>query len=171
MGFKELKFDEPFDRVICIEHNEMLISTFKEDCEKIVSSWLKPDGYFFVQQRVHASYSYYTDNVKLNDYPGKYIDSPAMIPAAETFLMFQNSLKIADYWKISGEAYKNTAQRWLNRFVFNRIAILTALSKVYGKKMAWTWMQRWKMYLIGLSEQYGYNRGQDWIVAQYLFKK
>lgn len=168
---EEWNFEGQFDRIICIENYELLTGNSNGKQEKLIYDWLKEDGYFFLQQKCHARYSYYTDNVKLGNYPCKFIDSPALIPSAETFLMYQEFLSIADYWKISGEAYKNTAQRWLNRFYFNRIAVLAALAKIYGKKMAWTWMQRWKMFLIGLSEQFGYNRGQEWIISQYLYKK
>ncbi|MDD3375852.1 MAG: class I SAM-dependent methyltransferase [Candidatus Riflebacteria bacterium] len=165
--FEELDYGQSFDRILCLERFDLIART--ENWDSRISKMLKPEGKFFLQFPVHSSYSYYQDSVGLAEYPGRYILNPFLMPSAEMLMMFQKNLYIEDYWKISGEAYKLTAEKWLKKFYFNRIAIFSSLEKVYGKKMAWTWMQRWKMYFLALSEQFGFNRGQEWMVAQYLF--
>lgn len=165
--FDELSFNEEFDRVICLERFDLISQS--SNWETRIKSWLKPDGKFFLQHLVHASCAYYQESAGLEDFPGNSVVNPRLVPSAEMLMMFQKHLRIEDYWKISGDQYRNTAERWLKRYYFNRLAILPLFEKVYGKKMAWTWLQRWRMFLIGVSEQAGYNRGQEWIVAQYLF--
>ncbi len=165
--FQDLNFAGEFDRVICLERFDLIAATPGWDAR--IKTWLKPEGKLFVQHLVHANYAYYQDSVGLDDFPGNSVVNLRLVPSAELLSMCQKTFRVEDYWKISGEQYKKTAERWLNRYYFNRLAILPLFEKVYGKKMAWTWLQRWRLYLIGLTEQTGYNRGQEWITAQYLF--
>ncbi|MDD3147756.1 MAG: class I SAM-dependent methyltransferase [Candidatus Riflebacteria bacterium] len=165
--FQDLNFAGEFDRVICLERFDLIASFPAWD--KKIHSWLKPEGKFFLQHLVHSEYAYYQDSVGLDDFPGNSVVNQRLVPSAELLTICQKTFCVEDYWKISGEHYKKTAERWLNRYYFNRLAILPLFEKVYGKKMAWTWLQRWRLYLIALSEQTGYNRGQEWITAQYLF--
>ncbi|HAE39701.1 MAG TPA: hypothetical protein DCG57_13870 [Candidatus Riflebacteria bacterium] len=167
--FEDLKYNEEFDRVICLERFDLLSAT--PDWEARVEKWLKPDGKLFIQQQVHTDLGYYQDSVGLADFPGNAIVNQRLVMSAELLLMFQENLHVEDYWKISGEQYRMTAEHWLERYYDNRLDILPLLEKVYGKKMAWTWYQRWRLYLIATAEQAAFNRGQDWIVAQYLFAR
>jgi len=165
--FQDLNFTAEFDRVICLERFDMIAATPAWDNK--IKNWLKPGGKFFLQHLVHSGYAYYQNSVGLEDYPGNCVVNPRLLPSAELLTICSKAFRVEDYWKISGEHYQKTATRWLNRFHFNRLAIMPLLEKTYGKKMAWTWLQRWRLYLIGLAEQTGYNRGQEWIVAQYLY--
>lgn len=165
----ELEHEEAFDRIICIEQFGLLAS--HKNWDEKVRGMLKENGKFFLQCPVHAQYAYYPRSVGLKNGFGKYVDNPTLVPAADLLLVMQNSLTIEDYYKISGEAYRLTAEKWLKKYYFNRMAIFNNLEKVYGKKGAWTWMQRWKLYFLNLIVQYGYNRGQEWIIAQYLMAK
>jgi len=165
--FAELNISEKFDRIICLERFDF----FSQDpsWEEKLNRWLKPDGKVFIQQQVHASSAYYTDSVGLESFPAYSLIHERLILSAEMLLMFQKHFHIEDSWKISGEQYRMTAEKWLEKFYFNRMEILPVLEKTYGKKMAWTWLQRWRLYLISQSEKSGYNRGQEWPLAQYLF--
>ncbi len=167
--FEDLDYREEFDRIICLERFDLLSPT--PDWDTRLERWLKPDGKFFLQQQVHSSLGYYQDSVGLADFPGNAVVNPRLVMPAELLMLFQNRLHVEDYWKVSGEQYRMTAERWLARYYDNRLDILPLLEKVYGKKMAWTWYQRWRLFLIATAEQSGFNRGQDWIVAQYLFSR
>ncbi len=167
--FEDLIYSEEFDRVICLERFDLISRT--PDWESRLKSWLKPDGKVFIQQQVHATLGYYQDSVGLADFPGNAVFNQRLVIPAELLLMFQNHLHVEDYWKVSGEQYRMTAERWLVRYYNNRLEILPLLEKAYGKKMAWTWYQRWRLFLIAIAEQARFNRGQDWIVAQYLFAR
>ncbi|NLF97509.1 MAG: methyltransferase domain-containing protein [Candidatus Riflebacteria bacterium] len=167
--FEDLDYHEEFDRIICLERFDLLSAT--PDWEARLEKWLKPGGKFFLQQQVHASLGYYQDSVGLADFPGNSVVNQRLVMPAELLMLFQSRLHIEDYWKVSGEQYRMTAESWLARYYDNRLEILPLLEKVYGKKMAWTWYQRWRLFLIATAVQAGFNRGQDWIVAQYLFSR
>ncbi|NCB37849.1 MAG: methyltransferase domain-containing protein [Erysipelotrichia bacterium] len=167
--FGDLSFSEEFDRIICLERLDLVASS--PEWENKIWSWLKPDGKFFLQHQVHANIAYYNESVGLEDFPGNSVVNQRLVVSAEMLMLFQRTMHLEDYWKISGEQYRNTTERWLRRYYFNRQAILPLFEKVYGKKMAWTWLQRWRMFLIASAEQAGYNRGQDWILGQYLLSR
>jgi cyclopropane-fatty-acyl-phospholipid synthase len=141
------------------------------DWDARISSWLKPDGKFFLQHQVHASFAYYSDSAGLEDFPGNSIVYPRLVPSAEMLMMFQQYFSVEDFWKISGDQYRMTADKWLKRFYFYRMSLMPLLEKAYGKKNAWTWLQRWRLYLLATSEKSGFNRGQEWILGQYLFSR
>lgn len=167
--FDELELTETFDVIISLDRFDLVAAM--PAWEKQIADWLKASGRFFFQFPVHSQLAYYNDSVGLEDLPGNHIGGVRLMPSAELLLMFQQKLAIEDYWKISGEQYARTASIWLENFYNNRQEILPMLEKVYGRKMAWTWFQRWRLYLIALSEQFVQNRGQDWIIAQYLYQK
>lgn len=167
--FADLDFKTKFDRVICLERFDQIAA--HPAWEEKLNSWLTEEGKFFLQYQVHADIAYYTESVGLEDFPGNAIVRERLVPSGEMLMMFQKQFSIDEYWKISGEQFKMTAEKWLGRFYFNRMAILPLLENKYGKKMAWTWLQRWRLFLIAVSEKAGFNRGQEWIIGQYLFSR
>lgn len=167
IDYSELSFDKQFDRVICIEKFGELAGLPQWD--KRISNWMKPGGKLFAQFLVHDHLAYYQETVGLDNMPGALVHPVKIIPSSEILLHFQKDFASEDHWKISGLQYQKTAENWLAKLYYNRLEILPMFEKAYGKRMAWIWFQRWKLYLISLSEQYGYNRGQEWIISQYLF--
>lgn len=167
--FGDLSFTAEFDRIISVERFDFIAPS--RDWEEKTSEWLKEDGKFFVQLPVHADFSFYQDSVGLENLPGNVVARTRLTLSADLPLLFQKFFHIEDFWKVSGENYKMTAERKLSRYYFNRLSILPYFEKAYGKRMAWIWFQRWRLSLIAISEQFGLNRGQNWIVGQYLFAK
>ncbi|KAG5045066.1 hypothetical protein JHK86_014472 [Glycine max] len=41
----------------------------------------------------------------------------------------------------------------------------------YGKDSATKWTAYWRTFFITVAELFGYNNGEEWIVAHFLFKK
>lgn len=167
--FGDLSFAREFDRIISIERFDMLSS--HPDWEEKLDSWLREGGKFFLQYQVSANASYYADSVGLESFPANFIQNLRLVLSSETLMMFQRRFFIEDYWRISGEHYQRTAEKWLEKFYANRMEILPVLERVYGKKKAWTWLQRWRLYMLSVSEKAGFNRGQEWILAQMLFSR
>jgi cyclopropane-fatty-acyl-phospholipid synthase len=167
--FEDLQYEKKFDRVICIERFDYLSAN--ADWQARVAGMLKDDGKFFVQMPLHQDYAFYFDSVGLESLPGNVIMSRKLMLSADMPLLFQKHFCIGDFWKISGEHYQQTAEKRLKKFYFNRLGILPQLEKAYGKKNAWIWFQRWRCSLLTRSELCGYNRGQNYIVGQYLFNK
>ncbi|MDN5278394.1 MAG: cyclopropane-fatty-acyl-phospholipid synthase [Clostridiales bacterium] len=167
--FEDLSFKDEFDRVVSVERLDFIAAN--PDWQKIVYGWLKDDGKLFLQSQVHADLAFYLDSVGLDNLPGNLVNNHRLTLSSDMPLLFQKSFHIEDFWKLSGENYKLTAERRLRRYYFNRLSILPHFEKAYGKRMAWIWFQRWRMSLLAISEQFGLNRGQSWIVGQYLYKK
>lgn len=167
--FSELKFKQKFDRIVCVEKFDFF--AFDPDWQNKLAEWLEESGKMFLQLPVHSDFAFYHDSVGFDDLPEGLVKPERLTLSADMPLLFQNRFAIEDFWKISGDNYRATAERWLRRFYFNRLAILPCFEKAYGKRMAWTWFQRWRLFLITMSERFGYNRGQNWIVGQYLFKR
>ena len=167
--FGDLDFKNKFDRIISLERFDLFAGD--SEWQQKVHSWLESDGKFFLQAPVHSDFSFYLDSVGFDDLPGNYVSKNRVTLGADMPLLFQKFFHVEDFWKISGENYRATAERWLKRFYFNRLAILPCFEKAYGKRNAWTWFQRWRLHLIALCEQYGFNRGQSWIVGQYLYSR
>jgi cyclopropane-fatty-acyl-phospholipid synthase len=167
--FADLEFKADFDRIISVGRFDFVAgdSNWQDKC----SSWLKHDGMLFLQTTAHDEFAYYLETVGLKHVPGNVVARNKLCLSADMPLNFQKKLAIVDFWKISGDHFKKTAEKWLARFYYNRQTILPVLEKSCGKKMAWTWFQRWRLYLLSISEQFGFNRGQSWITCQYLYKK
>lgn len=165
--YTELK-DIKFDRIICLERFDLI--SFKPAWEKKIKALLNLDGMFFLQTPVHYAYSYYADSVGMEDYPGNNIISEDITPSFKTHMLTNQALHLCDCWEISGEHYKMTADKWFRKFVFNKDVILKSMQKAYGHKDAKLWYERWKLYLLGQYERFGYNKGQNWVIGQYLYK-
>ena len=43
------------------------------------------------------------------------------------------------------------------------------LSQAYGNSLAALWFQRWRMFWMSCAELFGYEQGQQWLVAHYRF--
>lgn len=167
--FEDYEPNDKFDRVISLATFDSIFAYPKWD-EKI-ANMLTENGQFFFQLPVHSQNSYFYDFVGLKDLPGRVISREVLVPSAEYFLLFQQHFFAKDTWKISGEHYSKTAQAWLEKFDENSPNILSRIEKALGKKHSWIWLQRYRQYLISIVEQYSINRGQEWIICQYLFKK
>jgi cyclopropane-fatty-acyl-phospholipid synthase len=46
---------------------------------------------------------------------------------------------------------------------------MATLIEAYGTKAAPLWFQRWRMFWMACAEMFGYDRGQEWLVAHYRF--
>jgi cyclopropane-fatty-acyl-phospholipid synthase len=49
--------------------------------------------------------------------------------------------------------------------------IMQLFSETYGTNEAILWVQRWRIFFMSCAELFGYSKGNEWLVAHYLFSK
>jgi hypothetical protein len=50
-------------------------------------------------------------------------------------------------------------------------SIRPIFEKTYGKESTIKWIAYWRTFFISAAELFGYNNGDEWMVAHYLFQK
>lgn len=164
---KELAENNEFDRIVCLERFDILSSLV--NWERKIKNLLKSDGMFFLTAPVHSSTAFYEDSTGFDNMPGNNVIEDFIIPSVQNLMLTRKELHLTDVWEISGMHYKQTADKWFRKFTFNKQPILKGLEKAYGGDKANSWYNKMRLYLLSLYEKYGYNHGQEWITAQYLY--
>ncbi|NVK21755.1 MAG: class I SAM-dependent methyltransferase [Kangiellaceae bacterium] len=165
----EFSPNKTFDRIVSIEMFEHVRNY--QQLFNSVNSWLDEDGKLFLHIFCHRYLMYpYTEDGDDN-WMGKYFFSGGQMPAADTFLHFQEKLSIEQRWLLSGTHYEKTSNAWLANMDKHRDQIIPVFEKCYGKDSAKLWFQRWRIFFMACAELFGYANGNEWMVAHYLFNK
>ena len=165
----KLSIDRRFDRVISVEMFEH-VRNYENLLQKI-SQWLKPGGKLFVHIFCHKVLAYPFETEGDDNWMGRYFFTGGLMPARDTLLYFQNNLSIERQWSFSGSHYKKTAEAWLSNLDEYRKPIINLFNRIYGPDEGQLWVQRWRMFFMACSELFGYEDGEQWIVAHYRFEK
>ena len=100
-----------------------------------------------------------------------YEETGGLMPSADTLLHFQDVISIEQRWLLSGTHYEKTANAWLQNQDNNREQVMRVLQGVYGMADAAVWYQRWRMFWMACAELFGFDNGNEWMVAHYRFKR
>ena len=158
-----------FDRCVSVEMFEH-IRNYQRLLGNI-SRWLKPGGALFVHIFAHRTHMYPFDTVGEDNWMGRHFFTGGLMPAADTLLHFQRDLQLQQRWLLDGRHYQRTANHWLQRQDAARERIMPVLVRTYGSEAAARiWWQRWRMFWMACAELFGYDDGQQWLVAHYLFR-
>lgn len=164
----DLALDRQFDRVISIEMFEHVRNY--QNLFSHIAGWLKADGKLFVHIFCHRYLMYPFLTEGDDNWMGRYFFSGGQMPAADTFLHFQEKLALEKRWLLSGQHYEKTANHWLANMDHNKQKIMPVFTRVYGEH-ANLWFQRWRIFFMSCAELFGYENGNQWLVAHYLFKR
>lgn len=134
-----------------------------------VASWLRPGGKLFVHIFAHREAHYPFETEGSDNWMGRHFFTGGIMPAADTLLHHQRHLQIEQRWLVDGTHYQRTANHWLQNQDRQRAAIMPVLTSTYGAALAPLWFQRWRMFFMACAELFGYDRGQEWLVAHYRF--
>lgn len=63
------------------------------------------------------------------------------------------------------------SEEWLKRMDEKMGCIKPIMESTYGKESAVKWTVYWRTFFIAVAELFGYNNGDEWLVAHFLFKK
>lgn len=165
----QLVLEREFDRVVSIEMFEHLrnyAGLFQR-----INGWLAADGKLFVHIFCHRELMYPFETDGDDNWMGRYFFTGGLMPAADTFLHFQQHLTLEQQWRLSGAHYQRTANHWLENQDKHRGEVLRVLEAAYGAAEAKRWHQRWRMFWMACAELFGYRGGNEWLVAHYRFSK
>ena len=165
----KLSIDRRFDRVVSVEMFEH-VRNYESLLQKI-SQWLRPGGKLFVHIFCHKVLAYPFEAEGDDNWMGRYFFTGGLMPARDTLLYFQNDLSIERQWSFSGSHYKKTAEAWLSNLDEYKKPITRLFNNAYGSNEGRLWVQRWRMFFMACSELFGYEDGEQWIVAHYRFEK
>lgn len=163
-----LTFEENlFDRCVSIEMFEHMRNY--RTLLASISRWLKPQGKLFVHIFVHRCLMYPFETDGDDNWMGRYFFTGGLMPSADTLLHFADDLAIENRWLVPGRHYSQTANHWLANQDANASEVLAILESAYGKQQAPIWAQRWRMFWMACAELFGYDDGNEWLVAHYRF--
>jgi cyclopropane-fatty-acyl-phospholipid synthase len=161
--------EKRFDRVVSVEMFEHMRNY--ELLLRRVASWLKQDGRLFVHIFCHREYAYVFESEGEDNWMGKYFFRGGIMPSDDLLLYFQDDVVLEDHWRVAGTHYERTANHWLANMDGQKDAIVPVLERIYGRKDAGLWFQRWRIFFMACAELWGFRNGQEWWVAHYLFRK
>lgn len=159
---------ESFDRIVSIEMFEHVRNY--EVLFKNMADWLRKDGMVFIHIFCHRYCMYPFLEEGDDNWMGRYFFSGGQMPAADTLLFFQQHLNIKQRWMVDGRHYEKTANLWLKNIDQNKQAVLQIFKQVYGDSYQ-LWFQRWRIFFLSCAELFGYQKGNQWMVGHFLFKK
>ena len=157
-----------FDRVVSVEMFEH-VRNYQQLFANI-ASWLKDDGLLWCHIFCHRFLHYPFEVNNNKDWMSQYFFTGGLMPAASTFLHFQQHLTVKQHWQWSGEHYQHTANAWLYNMDTHADQLKPLFKTTYGKDAA-IWWQRWRIFFMACAELFGLENGQEWVISHYLFAK
>ncbi|KAF5940453.1 hypothetical protein HYC85_021620 [Camellia sinensis] len=161
--------DASHDRIFSIEMFEHM-KNYKDLLKKI-SKWMKPDSLLFVHHFCHKAFAYHFEDVNEDDWITRYFFTGGTMPSANLLLYFQDDVSVVNHWLMNGKHYAKTSEEWLKRMDKNLSSIKPIMESTYGKDSAVKWTVYWRTFFMAVAELFGYNNGDEWMVALFLFKK
>ncbi len=159
-----------FDRVLSIEMFEHM-KNYGLLLKKI-AGWMRPDAKLFVHIFAHKLIAYHYEVKDDQDWMTQYFFLGGTMPSEHLFAHFQDDLKIARQWWVSGTHYEKTSNHWLAGMDAARDQIMPIFEKAYGGPAeAKIWFNRWRMFYMAVAEFFGLDDGNEWGVGHYLFEK
>ncbi|KAH7439542.1 hypothetical protein KP509_04G066200 [Ceratopteris richardii] len=157
-----------FDRIFSIEMFEHM-----KNYEKLlykISTWMHADSLLFIHIFCHKTFAYHFEDNCDDDWMARFFFTGGTMPADNLLLYFQSHVSIEDHWNVNGKHYSKTSEEWLKRMDANAERLKPLFHETYGSE-AGKWWVYWRTFFIAVSELFGYNDGEEWMVSHYLFKK
>jgi len=160
---------QQFDRVVSVALFEQM-RNYKLLLNKI-NGFLKEKGKLFVQIFTHETLAYKFDVKEEGDWMNKYFFNGAIMPSNHLLTYFNEDMAVEKLWVVNGMNYAKTAAAWLDHMDKHEKEIMPLFEKIYGKDQSVKWWVHWRLFFIVCTELFGYRKGNEWMVCQYLFRK
>ena len=164
----DFTIDHRFDRIVSVEMFEHMRN--HGELFRRISTWLKPDGRFFMHVFCHKSTPYAYIDKGPGDWMSRHFFTGGIMPSADLPLRFPGHLAIEKRWHWNGRHYARTCNAWLENMDSRRREIMPILASCYGDENASLWWQRWRMFFMACAELFDYDEGNEWYVGHYLFR-
>jgi cyclopropane fatty-acyl-phospholipid synthase-like methyltransferase len=93
------------------------------------------------------------------------------MPSQNLLHYFNAGLNLEKQWAVSGCHYRKTLEAWLIKMDEKKKEIWPIFIDTYGQDKAQKWWNYWRLFFISTAEFFGYNKGNEWFVSHYLFKR
>ena len=160
---------QQFDRVVSVEMFEHMRNW--PELFRRVRGWLKPSGVFFMHIFLHRAVPYLFEDKGPSNWMSRHFFTGGMMPSQDLPLAFQEDLQFVRRWCWEGTHYEKTANAWLANMDASRDTLWPLFSVTYGGQNAQTWWMRWRIFFMACAELFGYEKGQEWLVGHYLFRR
>jgi cyclopropane-fatty-acyl-phospholipid synthase len=157
-----------FDRVVSVEMFEHF-KNYQILLSK-VSDVLTPEGKLFVHIFTHKNFAYPFETEGDDNWMGKYFFTGGQMPSHHLLYQFQDDLALERSWVWDGEHYEKTCNAWLEKMDQNQELIRKIFNQTYGSE-GHQWFNRWRVFYMSCAELFGFDKGQQWAVSHYLFRK
>jgi cyclopropane-fatty-acyl-phospholipid synthase len=157
----------PFDRVVSVEMFEHM-KNYQALLGRIRAA-LRPGGTLFVHVFAHRRWSYPFETEGEDNWLGRHFFTGGQMPGKGLLPRFQKDLALEKEWWWDGTHYAKTAEAWLANHDRREGEIRKVLQGVTGDGARAS--RRWRIFWMACAELFAYDRGRQWGVAHYLFKK
>ncbi len=169
ININDFTLDKTFDRVVSVEMFEHM-RNYQKLMHK-VASLLKADGRLFVHIFTHKELAYKFEVKDESDWMSKYFFTGGIMPSNDLLLHFNDNLVLDKRWYVNGMHYSKTSESWLENMDKHKTEIMPLFEQTYGKENAVKWWVYWRIFYMACAELWAYNKGEEWLVCHYLFKK
>ena len=169
VDMNDFSINKQFDRVISIEMFEHM-RNYNQLLER-VNGWLNQEGKLFVHIFSHEKIAYPFEDEDEGDWMAREFFSGGQMPSHRLLMSFPDKMKIEKDWRVEGTHYEKTSLAWLHKMDSNKGEVLELFSNTYGENEANKWFQRWRIFFMSCEVLFGFNKGNEWGVSHYLFKK
>lgn len=164
----DFQTDQRFDRIVSVEMFEHMRNY--EVLLARVASWLKPEGKLFIHIFAHRSAAYAFETEGAGNWMGRYFFTGGIMPAQQLMYEFDTNMCVQHEWVWDGTHYQNTSEAWLENLDRNKERVIALFSKSMAKGEAKKMYHRWRIFFLACAETFGYQNGQQWVVAHYLLE-